>query len=95
MKRDKEAFRIEQDSYLIVVTYLLEPRGEALVEITRDGVLVKEFLWPSYKIWNLQAHARDIVAGLKHDSDAGLLVAGSTGLGGNVYQPAAARGEEQ
>lgn len=45
--------------------------------------LVRSTLWPGYKIWNVAAHASDIAADLDH----GLGVAGSTGLGGNVYTP--------
>jgi hypothetical protein len=87
--KDAEAFNQTTDGYQFIATYLKEPNGEALIEIKKDGELVKEFLFPGYKIWNIAAHAQDIVAGLKQESDAGIYIAGSTGFGGNVY-----RGEE-
>lgn len=74
-------------TYRFRATYLDEPKGESLIEIWRDGEPVKEFRWPSYKIWNILAHAGEIIVGLEQDSDAGLRVAGSDLLGGNVYQP--------
>ena len=85
--KDKIAFEHDHEGYHFRATHLHEPKGEALVEIEKDGDMVKSFLWPSYKIWNIAAHADDIVAGLEEDSDDGLYAAGSTGLGGNVYSP--------
>ena len=82
---DKIAFDEEYQGYRFKATYLKKPKGEALIEITKEGDVVKEFLFPSYKIWNIAAHASDIVLGLEQDSEEGLQVAGSTGLGGNVY----------
>jgi hypothetical protein len=80
------AYVFEQDDYKITATYLSDPKGESLIEIRQDDVLVKEFLWPSYKIWNITAHADEIIEGLKKGSDEGLRIAGSDGLGGNVYR---------
>jgi len=62
-------------------------KGESEVTISDpEGNMVKRFRWPTYKIFNISAHARDIVEGLKEGTSAGLYIAGSTGLGGNVYQ---------
>lgn len=58
-------------------------KGDSLIEISRDGTVLKSFLFPSYKIWNIPAHADDIIA----DLESGLRIAGSDGLGGNAYQP--------
>ena len=58
--------------------------GDARVTIRRGNATLREFLWPAYKIWNIAAHASDIVDGLLKDDDSGLQIAGSTGLGGNV-----------
>lgn len=89
--KDKLAFTVEDRGYRIEAWYLSEPKGEASVEITKDGAVVKSFLWPAYKIWNISAHAEDIVDGLEQGASDGLYVAGSDGLGGNVYsEPAAA-----
>ena len=76
--------------YRFKATYLEEPKGESLIEIWRNGEPVKEFRWPSYKIWNILAHSTDIIEGLEKRTDdegSGLRIAGSDLLGGNAYQP--------
>lgn len=83
--KEKIAFENEHRGYSFKATYLLEPRGESLIEISKDGKIIKEFLFPSYKIWNIAAHDDDIINGLEEESDSGLLLAGSDGLGGNSY----------
>ncbi len=83
--KDKTAFDHEHRGYRFVATYLTEPKGDALIEILKDGVMVREMLWPAYKIWNIAAHADDIADGLDRESSDGLFVAGATGFGGNVY----------
>ncbi len=88
--KDKIAFDIEQKlekNYRFIATYLIEPKGEALIEIYRDEKLIKEFLFPAYKIWNIAAHAEYIIKGLEQESEIGLQIAGSDGLGGNSYIP--------
>lgn len=80
------AFELDEQGYHFKGTYLKEPNGMALVEISKDGKMVREFLFPGYKIWNIAAHAYDIVDGLEQSSDSGLYMAGSNGLGGNAYQ---------
>lgn len=55
--------------------------GNARVEIFKDDQLVKSFSWPAYKVWNIPAHAADII----EDVEQGLSLAGATGFGGNVY----------
>jgi len=48
--------------YTIKAIYLKPPHsGDALVEINKDGEKVREFLFPAYKIYNLQAHFSEIV----------------------------------
>ncbi len=93
--KEKEAFNGITDGYNFIGTFLSGPEGDAgnaLIEIKKDGKLVKEFLFPAYKIWNIAAHAQDIVDGLKKDSDSGLYVAGSDGLGGNAYSATGSTG---
>ena len=82
---DKIAFEGDEGGYHFKGTYLKEPRGESLIEISKDGQMVREFLFPGYKIWNIAAHAKDIVSGLIQNNDNGLRIAGSDGLGGNAY----------
>lgn len=83
--KEKLAYMGNHRGYTFVATYLTEPKGEALIEIHKDKELVREFLFPAYKIFNIAAHVEDIVNGLEQDSDSGIYIAGSTGLGGNVY----------
>jgi len=85
LKIEKVAFEGEKRGYHFKATYLEEPKGESLIEISKAGEMIREFLFPSYKIWNISAHADDIIDGLEEQNDSGLLMAGSDGLGGNVY----------
>ena len=82
---DKVAFEGDVRGYHLKVTYFKEPKGEALVQIIKGNKMVKEFLFPAYKVFNIAAHADDIIDGLEQESDSGLFIAGSTGLGGNVF----------
>jgi len=84
---EKIAYEGDKHGYHFKASYLIEPKGEALIEISKDGKMVREFLFPAYKIWNIAAHAHDIAEGLDRESDSGLYTAGSDGLGGNSYQP--------
>ena len=84
--KEEIAYKGNHKGYVFTGTYLIEPKGQALIEIEKDGKLVKEFLFPAYKIFNIPAHAHDIIEGLEQDSDSGLRIAGSDGLGGNAYQ---------
>jgi hypothetical protein len=59
--------------------------GNSEITISRGERVIRKFLFPSYKIWNIPAHADDIILGLEQESDSGLEVAGSDGLGGNAY----------
>lgn len=79
--RGEVAFDEQHRGYRFVATYLQEPKGEALIEIFKGDAVIKSTLWPAYKIWNIAAHADDIVESLEE----GLTLAGATGFGGNVY----------
>lgn len=85
---DKMAFESNKPlrGFMFKAWYLKSPKAEALVEISKeDGEIVKRFLWPAYKIWNIPAHEEDIVDGLLNGNSQGLNMAGSDGLGGNCY----------
>ena len=72
------------DTTYVPVRYL--PAGITL-DITKGETVVRSFTFPAYKVWNIAAHADDIVEGLERDSDDGLYEAGSLGpFGGNAYQ---------
>jgi hypothetical protein len=70
--------------YTMSAHYLNEPKGDALILIFKDGVQVREFLYPAYKIYNLQAHFREIVDSEISRTTDGYEIAGSTGFGGCV-----------
>lgn len=68
---DKLAFESERPDrgYTCHAWYLKNPPGDALIEIKKDGALIRDFLFPAYKVWNIAAHFSDIVDGeiAKHD----------------------------
>lgn len=78
----KVAFEGDRRGYYFKATFLDVPRGEALIEVTKDGKVVTDFLFPAYKVWNVSVHADDIIDGLEMGGDEGLLKAGSDGIGG-------------
>lgn len=50
--------------YTVRASYLKEPHaGKALIEVLKDRQVVRHFLFPAYKIWNIAAHFKDIVDG--------------------------------
>lgn len=77
IKIDKLAFEGEKRGYYFRAYYLEYPEGQALIEISKEGKLVKSFLFPSYKIWNISAHSDDIIDGLNQGNDDGLYMAAS------------------
>lgn len=73
-------FDFIEDGYRFVAEEIPGNKADARITISKDGAVVQAGLWPAYKVWNIAAHARDIVA----DLGRGLAVAGSDGLGGGV-----------
>jgi len=84
MEIDKVAFdgpKTPDRGYTMRISYLKEPNSrEALVEIFKDDNLVRQFMFPAYKIYNLPAHFSDIVDGEIENSDRGYQIAASNGL---------------
>lgn len=69
--------------FTIKASYLKAPNaGDALCELKKDGVSVRKFLWPAYKVWNIAAHFEHIVDGELENSASGYAIGGSTGLEG-------------
>lgn len=85
-KIEKVAFESKESDrgYTVKCSYLIEPSSEALVEIFKDGQIVRKFLFPAYKIWNIAAHFSDIVDGEVENNSSGYQMAASTGFGGSV-----------
>ena len=59
---EKPAFTEEYKGFKIIALWPTD-HGDALVTITREGKLLREFTYPAYKVYNLQAHFTDIVRG--------------------------------
>jgi hypothetical protein len=79
---EKLAFKEEYKGFVAEAYWGDGP--DARVIVTRDGQPFKEFKYPAYKIFNIQAHWMDIVEGELVNSDAGYRIAGSDMLGGCV-----------
>lgn len=68
--------------YTVRASYLKEPhKGDALVEIFKDGQPLRQFTFPAYKIWNIAAHFKDIVDGEIEKSADGYAMAAWDGIG--------------
>lgn len=70
-------FDFKKESYRFVS--IDKGNGNSEITIYKGEKVVKKFLFPSYKIWNIPAHADDIISGLEEESDDGLKIAGSDG----------------
>ncbi len=86
MEKGDLIFKTKSDRGFVFKAWELpEAKGDALIEVERDGKLLREFTFPAYKVWNIPAHSEDIIQSeLEKDVD-GYLIAGSDGLGGNVF----------
>ena len=85
IKIDKVAFEgpvCPDRGYTIRAFYLKENIQDCLIEIFKEEQLVREFLFPAYKIWNLQAHFKDIVDGEIEKSMNGYEMAAWNGIEG-------------
>lgn len=80
-KVEKVAFEETDRGYTARASYLKKPNaGDALIQILKDGAVLREFLFPAYKIWNIAAHLSDIVDGEIENSGRGYEMAASTGI---------------
>ena len=86
MEKEKEnpEFSIDDRGYNVKAWYLKEPAGDALIEITKNGDMLRRFTFPAYKIFNIAAHFSDIVDSEEEKNVEGYLTASSTGLGGHA-----------
>lgn len=79
-EHENPEFDITDRGFNVKAFYLIEPKGEALIVVTKDEKPLREFLFPAYKIWNIAAHFRDIVDGEMAKSASGYEMAASTGI---------------
>lgn len=91
MNREKETeepqFDINDRGYNVKAWYLKDTeteKGDALIEIRKDEKLLRSFIFPSYKIFNIAAHFSDIVNSEEEKNIIGYKIAASDGLGGSV-----------
>lgn len=71
--------------YTVRARYLKHPKGDALIEIFRDGNPLRAFLFPAYKVWNIAAHFTDIVDGEIENSPRGYEMAAWDGISNAVF----------
>lgn len=83
---DKVAFesRSSDRGYTVRADYCKSPAGDALVQIFKDGELVRRFLFPAYKVFNIAAHFSDIVSSEIEKNEAGYQMAAWDGFSGAV-----------
>lgn len=82
---EKLAFESHEiNGHKISAWYLTEPSGDCLVKITKGENIIREFLYPAYKVWNLAAHADEIIEGEIEKNMDGYRCAGSDAIGGYV-----------
>lgn len=82
---DKLAFESpEIKGHKISAWYLHEPKADCLVKVSKGELIIREFLYPGYKVWNLAAHAEEIIESEIDKNVEGYRCAGSDGLGGGV-----------
>lgn len=85
-KRENEtpAFDIDDREYRVTAHYLEDTetdKGDALIQIFHRDLMIREFLFPSYKIWNIHAHFSDIVDSEIAKDDHGYRLAAWSGIG--------------
>ena len=65
--------------YTCKASYLKDSQ-DALIEIFNQNQKIREFLFPAYKIYNIQAHFSDIVDGEIARNDSGYQMAAWDGI---------------
>ena len=88
-EKDTPEFDIDDRGFNVKAWYLEnteDSKGDALIVVKYGDKVLREFIFPAYKIWNIAAHFRDIVDSelSKDDKSRGYAIAASTGLGGFV-----------
>ena len=67
--------------YAVRASYLKKPNdGDALIEIFKDGAVIRSFRYPAYRIWNIAAHFSEIVDGEIEKHDGGYRAADWNGI---------------
>lgn len=67
--------------YSVKASYLKPPHNQdALIEISKDGAVIRSFLYPAYRIYNIAAHFSEIVDGEIENHDGGYRAADFNGI---------------
>jgi hypothetical protein len=85
MEKGKMIYETYSDRGFVFKAWKTDSKGDALIEIERDGKIIRSFIFPAYKVWNISAHASDIIESELNKNIDGYRIAGSDGLGGNVF----------
>jgi len=86
MEKENMIFETKPDRGFILRAFdLPDSKGDAIIEVEHDGKIIKSFNFPAYKVWNIPAHANDIIEGELAKNNDGYMMAGSNGFGGNVF----------
>lgn len=95
--KDKQAFGINERGFTFKAWYCTDNDGDAIIEVWCNEILVREFLYPAYKIWNIAAHVSDIIDGelSKTDTERGYRIAGDMMLVGGCVMPRPIPGENR
>ena len=84
-KSGGELFSIDDRGFNVKAWYLEntnDSKGDAIVELRYNDKIIREIIFPAYKIYNIAAHFSDVVDGEINNSDRGYAIAASDGLGG-------------
>ena len=85
MNKGKLIYQTKPDKGFVFKAWETDQPGDALIEVERDSKLIREFTFPAYKVWNIAAHSDDIIQSELDKDTEGYMIAGSDGLGGNVF----------
>ncbi len=85
MEKGKMIYETHPNRGFIFKAWETDSKGTALIEVERDGKIIRAFPFPAYKVWNIGAHADDIIESELNNDTNGYAIAGSDGLGGNVF----------
>jgi len=82
-ENEKPEFNIDDRDFNVKAWYLENTensKGDALIEIKYKDKLIRNFIFPAYKIWNIAAHFDDIVDGelSKDDKNRGYIMAAAS-----------------
>jgi hypothetical protein len=85
IQKGKMIFKTNPDKGFVFKAWETDSKGDALIEVEKDGEIIRSFIFPAYKVWNIPAHANDIIESELQKNTHGYIMAGSNGFGGNVF----------